>query len=107
QLMAQFHAREVLLKAISPPVHFVSSSGREPGSNLPLPSVAMGRLDFKWQPDLRPVSARPIVDRLAPDYRRTALTTLFVARWPGDGGDDGYLQYETLTRLTEGIVDWP
>ena len=33
--------------------------------------------------------------------------TLFVARYPGENGDDGYLRYETLQRLTEGIVDWP
>jgi hypothetical protein len=32
---------------------------------------------------------------------------LFVARYPGDNGDDGYLRYDTLQRLTEGIVDWP
>ena len=44
---------------------------------------------------------------LAPDYRRTAPTMLFVARYPREGGDDGYLRYETLRRLTEGIVDWP
>src|SRR5207247_10567087 len=59
-------------QSISPPVHMLSSAGREPGSNLPVPSVAMGRLDFKWQRDLRPLSARPTVGRLAPDYRRTA-----------------------------------
>lgn len=44
---------------------------------------------------------------LGPDDRRTAPTTLFVARFPGDGGDPGYLRYETLKRPTEGIVDWP
>ena len=44
---------------------------------------------------------------LAADYRRTAPTTLFVARYPGEHGDDGYLRYETLQHLTEGIVDWP
>ena len=44
---------------------------------------------------------------LAPDYRRTALTTFFFARYPGEDGDDGYLRYETLQRLTQGIVAWP
>ena len=44
---------------------------------------------------------------LAPDYRRTAPTTLFVARYAGERGDDGDLRYETLQHLTEGIVDWP
>jgi hypothetical protein len=44
---------------------------------------------------------------LAPDYRRTAPTMLFVARHPGDDGDGGYLRYHTLQRLTEGVVDWP
>ena len=44
---------------------------------------------------------------VAPDYRRTPPTTLFVARYPGEHGDDGYLRYETLQHLTEGIVDWP
>jgi hypothetical protein len=43
---------------------------------------------------------------LAPDYRRTAPTMLFVTRYPGDGGDEGYLCYETLQRLTDGVVDW-
>ena len=44
---------------------------------------------------------------LAPDYRRTAPTTFFVARYPGEDGDDGYLRYETLQRLTHGVIDWP
>ena len=44
---------------------------------------------------------------LAPDYRHTAPAMLFVARYPGENGDDGHLRYETLQRLTEGIVDWP
>jgi hypothetical protein len=44
---------------------------------------------------------------LAPDYRHTTPAMLFVARYPGDNGDDGYLRYDTLQRLTEGIVDWP
>ena len=44
---------------------------------------------------------------LAPDYWRTAPTMLFVARYPGDDGDAGYLRYETLQLLTEGIIDWP
>jgi hypothetical protein len=44
---------------------------------------------------------------LAPDYRPAAPTMLFFARYPGDNGDDGNLRYETLRRLTEGIVDWP
>jgi len=44
---------------------------------------------------------------LAPDYRRRAPNTLFAARYPGDDCDDGYLRYDTLQRLTEGIVDWP
>lgn len=44
---------------------------------------------------------------LAPDYRCTAPEMLFVARYPGDDGDDGYLCYETLQRLTQGVIDWP
>jgi hypothetical protein len=64
QLMAQCQRGSA--QSIPPTVHFFSSRGREPGSNLPLPSVAMGRLDFKWQRDLRPLSARPTVDRARP-----------------------------------------
>jgi len=44
---------------------------------------------------------------LAADYRSTPATLLFVARYRGEDGDDGQLRYETLQRLTEGIVDWP
>jgi hypothetical protein len=42
-----------------------------------------------------------------PDVWPAPPTMLFVARYPGEGGDDGYLRYETLQRLTEGVVDWP
>jgi hypothetical protein len=65
----------------------------------------MGRLDVRRRADLRPVSIRATLDRLAPDWGVTP-TTLFVARYPGEDGDDGFLRFETLTRLTEG-VDWP
>jgi hypothetical protein len=32
---------------------------------------------------------------------------LFVAHYRGEEGNDGFLRFETLTRLTEGVVDWP
>jgi hypothetical protein len=42
---------------------------------------------------------------LAPD-RDIAPTMLFVASYPGEG-ISGFLRFETLTRLTEGVVDCP
>jgi hypothetical protein len=32
---------------------------------------------------------------------------LFVARYRGDEGDAGHNRYETMQRLTAGVVDWP
>lgn len=40
---------------------------------------------------------------LAPD-RDVAPTMPFVARYPGDDGNSGFLR---LTRLTEAVVGWP
>ena len=44
---------------------------------------------------------------LAPEYEPSAPTMLFVARYRGDEGDAGHLRYETLQRLTAGVVEWP
>jgi hypothetical protein len=106
QLMAQFHAREALLKAFRPlsiscPPEVVSLvqtcychpsqwEGWTSGDGLIYIRFRYGRL---WI-------------GLAPDWGVTP-TTLFVARYPGEDGDDGFLRFETLTRLTEGVVDWP
>ncbi len=67
----------------------------------------MGGMDLTRQRNLRPLRYGRLWIGLAPDYRHTAPTTFFVARYPGEDGDDGYLRYETLQRLTQGIVDWP
>ena len=63
----------------------------------------MGRLDIGWPDHLRP---RLWIGR-APEYEPSAPTMLFVARYRGDEGDPGYLRYETLQRLTAGVVEWP
>jgi len=106
QLMAQFPAREDLLKAFRPlsiscPPEVVSLvqtchchpsqwEGWTCGDGLIYVRFRYGRL---WI-------------GLAPDWGVTP-TTLFVARYLGEDGDDGFLRFETLTRLTEGVVDWP
>jgi hypothetical protein len=104
--MAQFDAREALLKAFRPlsiscrpevvslvqtcQCHPSQCEGRTSGDGLIYVRFRYGRL-WIW---------------LAPDWGVTP-TTLFVARYPGEDGDDGFLRFETLTRLTEGVVDWP
>ena len=107
QLMAQFHAREALLEPFRP----LSISCPPEVVSLVQTCQCHPSQWEGWSSNGSVIYVRFRYARLwvglAPDYRRTAPTTLFVARWPGDGGDDGYLQYETLTRLTEGVVDWP
>jgi hypothetical protein len=44
---------------------------------------------------------------LTPDFMTTPVTVL-QARTHGDGDDDdGYLTFETLRRITAGVVEWP
>ena len=99
QLMAEFHAREAALKPFrpldisSPPevrslvrtslLHPSSWEGWTTGGGFIYVRFRHGRL---WI-------------GLAPD-RGIAPTMLFVARYPGEEGNDGFLRFETLTRLT-------
>jgi hypothetical protein len=106
QLVAQFHAREAVLKAFRP-------------LSAPFPPEVRSLIQTSlWRPsqwegwtsggELIHVRFRHgrLWIGLAPD-RDVAPTMLFVARYPGEEGNSGFLRFETLTRLTESVVDWP
>jgi hypothetical protein len=69
--------------------------------------LAMGGMDLARQRDLRPLSPRHPLDRAGSGPPAHSSDNVFVARYPGEDGDDGYLRYETLQRLTHSVIDWP
>jgi hypothetical protein len=105
QLMAQFHAREAAFKAFRP------LSISFPPEVISLVQTPLWH-PAQWE-DCTSGGALIYVRfrhgrlwiALAPDWG-VAPTTLFVARHPGEAGTGGFLRFETLTRLTEGVVDW-
>jgi hypothetical protein len=106
RLMAQFHAREAALKAFRP----LSISFRPEVVSLVQTSLQHPSQWEGWTSGGELIYVRFRHGRLwiglAPD-RDVAPTMLFVARYPGEEGNSGFLRFETLTRLTEGVVDWP
>ena len=106
QLMAELHAREAALKAFRP----LDISCRPKVRSLVRTSLLHPSSWEGWTTGGSFIYVRFRHGRLwvglAPD-RGIAPTMLFVARYPGEQGNDGFLRFETLTRLTEGVVDWP